>query len=347
MGKRLAKIIALGIPAIALVWCASWYALSAYAKNRIDAFMAAEKNKGREYQCARLNIGGFPFSLTVGCETLKISARSKGEPVEVELAGVQGEFRLLRPGYAEASLIAPMNIHGINGRIAVRSQWESKQLRLGLQGFSPTVLRITARNLSVDSLQGGAPQREFEAATVLAVFELRGGEFGPSNDLNIRLQAGGALLPVLDSFVEDQSPASINAIARVNRLAAILTPANNLAERVEAWRTTGGTLNIRNFLLEKQNFQFAGSGEFTANQQGFLEGSMQIGASGISSLMRRFGLPAGSFALENILNRRPRGSRGDATSGNRPPMLPVPVVFRNGRVFLGPVSTRLSAPRLY
>ena len=61
---------------IAVAWSAFWFFAASQVDVQADAWRAHEAQSGRDYDCARRSVGGFPFRLEITCAGASVALKS-------------------------------------------------------------------------------------------------------------------------------------------------------------------------------------------------------------------------------------------------------------------------------
>lgn len=345
MNKRLTATIGIAVCAAAAGWSGLWFFAASRINMALEAALARESELGRQWTCRELTRSGFPFSLNFRCTGLTFKTKQGGQSTTGSLAFVNASFSVFQPGRISADFSSPALFStertGIEGEV----KWNKLSIIAGLQSFRPQRLHLSSDDVAAN-MKAVGQQNVYRAASLEVWVNQLDSLRDPSVPaIEVTARVRQLIIPQLDTFTEDDSPALIELKGAITKPAELLRKGATASERVDNWAVAGGVMDIQDFALLKKVFQFSMQGSVSVDRAGFPEGRLAVGASGVSSLLRRFGVPQASLAIEGALGRLAR--RRPNARDDRPPQLPVPLILRNGRVYFGPVQTQIRLPRLY
>lgn len=347
--------LAIGLLGCAAVLSATWFYMASRIEKSLSQTLEREAAAGRQWTCKERTLNGFPIAFRLRCTGLELKAVRNANTQSGKLAAITAKFNILSPGFVRIEAIGPGNLiqsqgsdPSLQASKSADANWNSLRLDIGLSMLKPHTMRLASQNAKISIARINALPADLTISDVRIDLELQPGK-SPFLDLHYNAAIQQLVSPELDSFVADDTPAGVFWSGTLSNLNLLQKNGTSPPQMIEAWSRGGGKLIIEDFAILKTNFQFATSGEVILDNNGFPEGRLTVGASGISGLMRRFGVSPGAVAIEGMLGRWTKKRTGNASPvlADRPPALPVPIVLRNGRLFIGPVQTSMRLPQLY
>ena len=106
---------------IAIAWSAFWFFAASQVDVQADAWRAHEAQSGRDYDCARRSVGGFPFRLEVTCEGASVALKSQAAgqsatPVTAKLGQILVVAQVYDPKRVIAEFASPATLSDGQGQ---------------------------------------------------------------------------------------------------------------------------------------------------------------------------------------------------------------------------------------
>jgi len=106
---------------IAVAWSAFWFFAASQVDVQADAWRAHEAQSGRDYDCARRSVGGFPFRLEVTCEGASVALKSQAAgqsatPVTAKLGQILVVAQVYDPKRVIAEFASPATLSDGQGQ---------------------------------------------------------------------------------------------------------------------------------------------------------------------------------------------------------------------------------------
>ena len=106
---------------IAIAWSAFWLFAASQVDVQADAWRAHEAQSGRDYDCARRSVGGFPFRLEVTCEGASVALKSQAAgqsatPVTAKLSQILVVAQVYDPKRVIAEFASPATLSDGQGQ---------------------------------------------------------------------------------------------------------------------------------------------------------------------------------------------------------------------------------------
>ena len=335
--RRLLLVPLFGLVAFALSWCAFWFYARWQAEQNLEAWLSAEKQDGRIWACADRLFDGFPFQVGLTCTTPTFK--------EAENPGFEGRLGALR---AEASLGA--RVPSATVKIDLTGPLEITQ------GAGQPTLVVSWSNAAV-TLDGVGPDVVdngwIEASGVsirpagMAAITMDRGRIGlkasapadPSR-VDLTLDVTGLQDPELNRLGGSADPITFAGAATIDHPPAWGAALPTL---LEDWRAAGGTIDLTRLALTKGGFGVTGTGRFHLDAFHRVEGRFDGQFRGLEPIAARFGIPVGAVKLGGLLSNLLGGHKPAGETAE----LALPLIARDGRLFVGPAKTAIGLPPLY
>ncbi|MGI9357418.1 MAG: DUF2125 domain-containing protein [Rhizobiaceae bacterium] len=104
--------------AILVLCCGGWFAASRWADGKIADVIEVQRQRGVEIDCADRAMGGFPFSMGVGCESITIR---QPDGSQIDAGAVRSAASLTAPGEARIEIDSPFTVQ--SGRATLEAHW--------------------------------------------------------------------------------------------------------------------------------------------------------------------------------------------------------------------------------
>ena len=330
-------VLVFGLVVLATGWSALWFYARSETVRNLDAWIAAEASHGRIWSCADRHIDGFPFGIGLTCN----------EPsfMQADNTAFAGRLTALR---ADAGLGASVTSANVTVDL-------TGPLRIEPGGGQPNLIVSWSKaGATLDGVVPGAFQRgqleangvEITAAGSAPVRMERG-----RIDLRPRSQIDGATAD-LDVDAAGLQDADLNALVGTSDLIDISGTAtiNHLPQwgaalptLLEAWRKADGHIDLTRLALSKGSFGALGTARLRLDAAHRIEGRLDGRFEGLEPIAARFGIPVGAVKLGGLLSGLLGGQKpADGTS-----QITLPLIARDGRLFLGPAKTAITLPPLY
>lgn len=323
---------------LAALWTGGWF----YAANRAETVIAGwierEARDGRHYDCGSRQIGGYPFRFEVRCTDPTVTLPSGEGPVALKARHLVAVAQVYQPDLIIAEATGPMTV-AIGGQPPMVADWSLLQASARGRPRDPQRISLVVDGLKLDrpSGTGSEPVARAQRVEAHARKQSNAPPDNPAFDL-----AGRAIelaLPELPAL--RGRPVNVDATGVLRGLGDLA--AKPLPQRLRDWQAAGGRLEITNVRVQQGDAVAVAKGDIGLTPNGRLDGTVQLLVAGLDQL------------LGAILGQGDSPGRGQAglmtglrmlgraeLEGKR--ALSVPVVFREGRVFFGPIPVGQTAP---
>lgn len=310
-GIFLLAVIAL----LSAAWSGVWY----YATGKVETVIADTKTrfaeKGREFECNNQKIDGYPFRISINCDSVRYSDSATG--LNIEAGKMRTAAQAYQPNKAIVELTSPAKLQIPSGQ-AFQTQWTSMRssLQLGLSG--PETLSLHGQEVNLVPESNSAQQMQ------IADMQIHGRQVGENNiNLAINLeevQSQSNQWPAFNltsTFLLQDSYSDIINRSSLLRIAKSKGLKGNI-QQFQYRPTQGGVLEI--------------TGPAEVSPQGFLTGKFDVTVKELPKLLE---------ALNQVL---PEERQKIADASNAVSLLSkrtgkdeitVPITVREGRISIG------------
>lgn len=335
---------------LALAWTAGWFWIRGKAVSEMDAWLAREAEKGRQWTCTDRSITGFPFRLELRCTSLSF-ARADGS---FTLGPVTAIVQVYNPRHALLEAVGPFRVRQdeLNAEVTWATLAASFQGKS--DGFTLASLVVTEPKGSVT---GAAPDPiDFSVKRLELHARPTPGRFESDGAVDASLRAAQAAIPQLDALSGSAEPTDIGLDATIEQATVLRT--GRVVNELEKWRKAGGRLDITQLSLVKGPQQANARGALALDEAHRPAGQLELRAAGLDSLIgqamgQRFGAEKGALigslvgGLIGGLQPKKTEPPEPAPGGSGLKALP-PLKIAGGRLMLGPFPVpHVTVPPLY
>lgn len=337
--RRLAVVFLL-LAVVALMWTGGWFFAVRQAGAELDALLQSERDQGRIFTCPKRSFGGFPTDLTLSCVNARFEGKDGDRTVNVQVAGLNAEASLFHARDLKVTLLGPLTYRTSDGAADVRASWGGM---IATVAGLPEVrtFRIDGHDVTVDGAFGATGRQGGTAQTLRASFSGVPGTPTPSVDFDIAIK--GSSVPPLDDVLGSRAPMDATLAGRLDHADAAkgVTP----EEAIENWRAAGGRIDLARTQLDHAESRIIASGSLMLDAAHRPEGRLDASFAGLGPVLAQFGIRGDVSAATSLI-----GSLlgGKAPPADAPPgALSLPILFRGGRLAIGPIRTDIMLPPLY
>jgi hypothetical protein len=275
--------------AAALMWSAFWFYAVSQLDAKVDAWRAREAQSGREYDCGKRSVAGFPFRFEVTCSeaTVRLVSQSAGSPAPVtaRLGDILVVAQVYDPKLLIAEFAAPATISAPDGLALTASWTKARSSILGLPGI-PQRASIVFDAPAIDRVTGQASTPLARADHV--ELHARLGE-GPVQDgpvIETVLQIAGGSLRDLHPLLAEPFDADIRTrLTGLKDLSPKPWPA-----RFRDLQAAGGHVEIVQSRIQQGELIAVAAGTLQLNAKGGIEGELQMTVAGIEKIVPALGI---------------------------------------------------------
>lgn len=321
---------------LAAGWSGIWGFARSKVDQELDAGIAREARAGRNWTCRDRSVGGYPFRIEVRCGSLTLTSSRWGDEVKVDAGQAVAVAQVWTPGHVILQMTGPMLANLPQGRKAALD-WKGLAASLHLSGlaFERFSLVLGEPVLTVTE-PGQAAAETWRATTAEAHLRPNPQRFTSEGTVDLAVNAKGGVLPALEALLGNGQLADLDLQASLSQAPAFRRGFN--PDALEAWRTSGGGLEVTKLALTKGQTRLEATGRVGLDEAHRPAGQISAAVAGVDRIagIKVGGLTAGLGALFG--GRGGDSAQNNAAAGLAP--LP-PIVLREGRVFLGPLRLPL------
>lgn len=309
--------------AAGLGWSAYWFIGATLTNRAIDERIAAEREKGREWQCARRSVEGFPFHFLLRCDGLALKA---GDQFAMTLPA----FRAVAMAWSPRNIIAEIDGPALfknAGYNDISANWANIQVGIRRAGTPEMQISAVVDNAAAHEITGTTATPIFNATKFEAHGRPTPGRIAEEAAIDIAVSGTRVLIPAIASLLSQKEPGAFALEATIAKAAAF-GPGSPI-DNVERWRLAGGNAAIGKLYIAAEKITLDGKGDLALDEERRLSGRIAGTAAGLEQII---GL--GNANLASLLNfGKPKEAQAAAPRG-----LPFVLVLKDGRVQLGPIK---------
>ena len=302
------RIIILGSIVFALLalWSVAWFVLAGLVRQNVEAQALADGVTAPRLTCGTLSVSGFPFRMTVDCDTAQVALND----VILDLAGLRATMVVERPTMVIASARGPLSINDTFTGTRNQLAWSTLDTSLRLDNWRIARFSVSGKDVVwSDTLFG---------VTVIAqspLLELHLFDIPEQHDADRRLAA-------LSSYIRTQA-LSYPALTLSDTSADIQLELTGLPDDIRNWsdpmllqglQQAGGQLKIVAVHATDAASTLDANGQLGLDPQGLVEGQVAITSTGVAERLGPLlqepwrtlvlGTPAADGSHGNLLNFR-------------------------------------------
>ncbi len=338
--------IALGLVVLlAAGWSGLWLWAAREAGRQTDAWLAAEAAQGRAWTCPNRAIGGYPAAITVSCSDATFASQAMGEGVEAQVSHLAAGTALWHPRRIAVTLTPPLSYRTSDGSTNLQATWADLVVDLdGLPNIDALALR--GRKIAVAGTFGDQGRQAGSAARLDTRFTLVGDAKNPARNpmVDFAIAVDGAPMAPLDALVGGAAaPIDVALAGTLDR--ADVGDARTPNEAIEHWRQAGGGIALDQAKITRDGAKVTATGTLSLDESHRPSGKLDAQFTGLGPILARYGINGNMAAAGALLSALFGGPKPAAPT--EPGALALPIVLRNGRLAVGPISTGIELPPLY
>ena len=281
-------LLAAIVVALPIGWTALWSYAASIANEALTGWIAREAALGRAYACGSQTISGFPFAIVIHCDKAAAAFKSNRPPFNVSASSFTFSAQVFRPTLLNGDISAPVTLSdpGQDQRQAFVANWSSA--RLALLGLPPEPERVTV-DLSkprLDRTAGANAGMIFQADHLAVDGRIIAGSARSNPVIEASAQVTAGLAPSFHPLLAEPLQGEIDAIMRGFKDFQP-KPWPVLFRDMQA---AGGGIEIKTLRLARSDAALVGSGTFTINGSGRLEGELRVTVAGVENIVPLLGV---------------------------------------------------------
>lgn len=332
--KRLA-IVAGVLVAFGVVYSAGWLGIGFLTLHATERWADAQRQNGTRISYAEPFFSGYPFRPIVGFPNVSVT-------LPTSAGGWTWQTPVLRasvlPWTANDLALDISGIHTITGPQEISGPWPT--------GIATLQLAAETATLHIRLDEGAAHAGRFDAENMTAAFTGQS-PLWKADRVSITL-AMSAPQPVSKLVLETDNltlsqgmPRPLSQTIRRIRLTADLEgelTANALPRSLEAWRSAGGDLEIRDVYIDWEPLTVAGSGTLALDDKLQPMGAFTLKFTGffagVDALTKQGAIKPADASLAKIV----LGMLAKTPVAGGPPELALPLTIQDQKILAGPVT---------
>ncbi|WP_158554776.1 DUF2125 domain-containing protein [Methylovirgula sp. 4M-Z18] len=330
--NRWGMILVAVLIVLAGAWTALWFYAASQAQAEADAWLAREASLGRRWTCPDRQISGYPFTMQLTCT----GPHYAGRDGEGSVVAFRAHAEVWSPARITAEADGPLVLQSADGTRHVQANWAAASIVLS---GSPSALQSAQIELDQPDIGLTASNVETSVKAEHALFDLQPSETSDAEDriFDLHLKLDNAALPLIDPFTGNDAPVNFEAQATINALD--LGGKGTPPERLEAWRSNDGAVQIDDLVFSKGTMKLAAQGRLALDPEHRPSGKIDLSMIGMEPLMTAFHVPAQILSVTALLGGKPVGHlTGEGKSLN------VTLKLADGEVAVGPLKVSRLRP---
>lgn len=327
-----APFVLLGLVAVA--WSVAWVMIRDRAGDALDAWLAAERRAGRQWECQDRTLGGYPFRVEVTCTTLTL----RGD-VTASVGRVTSLAQVYQPRHVITQVEGPVRL--TDGQVALEGTW--RHLESSVRGVGGELQRASVVVQEPNLRLTGIGPTDFAFASERLEAHLRPSPAATQEGAyDGAVTAFRAKVPALDALLGGAEPANIQLDATATQVGGLR--GRPLADALERWREAEGRLKVMLLSLAKGTRRLEARGELRLDDLHRPEGELAITGAGLDGLIGTLaGGGAAGGLVGGLLGQRSRAPQPAVELSPLPPLR-----LGDGRLAVGPFKVpNLRVPPLY
>jgi len=306
----------------AVGWTGAWYYASARATAEIDAWIAAEAGKGRNWSCHDRQFGGFPFRFELICTEPSLGFAGPGAWT-VSAVRAHAVAQVWNPGHIIAEFQGPARLAETATGRELTANWSLLQVSgVGTRGelerisWSANDYTLAESGTTVFSARHGEVHVRRTPDAAPGTFDIAAGARG----------ATGVATGVAGAGVDGEFEATVSGVPEFHPMP--------LPQRLQLWQQAGGRVKLLEASVSGGGGALGATGEIGLDAARRPDGALTLSLAKAPALMKA--LADAGLMPEFLVNLAPAMTAvGMPGMLNGAPANTFPFLFRDGRVVLG------------
>jgi hypothetical protein len=279
--------VAFLVVVLAAGWCGGWYYAASVTNDTLAGWVEREAAAGRVYNCGSEGISGFPFRIQVQCSQASAALKTVAPPFVVAANDVTFTAQVYRPTTLYGDVTSPVTVQA-PGETAPGFVATWSLGRLSVSGFPPNPDSVSVHidHLRLDRGTGAGAVTWFAADNAALDARIVSGAANRNPVIDTVLHVTSAVAPTLHPVTADPLQGDIDIVIRGLK---DLSP-KPMAERFREIQANGGNIEIRSLRLERIDAVVVGAGTVTVNEQGRLDGTINVAVAGLENIVPLLGI---------------------------------------------------------
>jgi hypothetical protein len=279
-------VMAAIIVALPIGWTALWSYAASIANEALAGWIGREAALGRVYACGSQSIGGYPFGIVIHCDKAAAAFKSNRPPFDVSASDFTFSAQVFRPTLLNGEVSAPVSLADPGQGPAFVANWSTA--RLTLLGLPPEPERVTVdlTKPRLDRTAGANAGMIFQADRLEVDGRIIAGSARRNPVIEATAKVAAALAPSFHPLLAEPLQGEIDAVMRGFK-DFLPKPWPVLFRDMQA---SGGGIEIKILRLARSDAALLGTGTFTVNASGRLEGELRVTIAGVENIVPLLGV---------------------------------------------------------
>lgn len=318
-------VVALGV----LGWSAFWYQKVGQVEARLDELIRREAEAGKQWTCNDRKIGGYPFRVEISCSSAALAI--KDTDLKIGIGAMHFVVQAYDPALMIVEAESPMSVTNNSGETwTVKWDLARSSIRLDLSNVKDLPERSAMEIKSISVL---APKSQ-KATTTIESIDIQGRrnpeKFATERAYDLAFTMTNLNDQTLNELSKTNDPLTVSYDMMMTHS---VEPSNKpVNDQLEAWRSQGGLINLRQFTVSRGPFTMVMSGELGFDVQHRPDFRLDLKVKGVEDVLKATGQRADMLALlggkraatgEMAFNLRTQGGQafiGPMPLGKLPPL---------------------------
>lgn len=334
------RFIALVVLLVALGfgWTWLWQYASQKAEDTIAGWRARETRAGRIYTCGSETLGGFPFRIEVLCDRAGAVLSGGDAPLELKARNVHVAAQIYQPSLLISEFTSPFTIGEPGRPPTMTANWKLAQSSVRGTPQAPERVSIVFDEPTLDRVS--PPEPMLRAKRIELHGRIAEGSAANRPVIEIVLETNQASVPAAGPLAVTPIDANIDMVLRgLNDFSP-----KPWAQRFRELQAARGRIDIVKARVQQGDTVAIGAGALTLNNQGRLDGQLDVAVAGLESFINAFSAATrqrSGFGLQLGL-----GLLGGNAIVEGRKAISLPLRVKDGAIFLGPIMIG-QAPALF
>jgi hypothetical protein len=274
----------------AIGWSAFWFYAASEVGVRADVWRAREAKSGREYDCGKRSVAGYPFRLEVSCEDASVTLVSQtagaAAPFTARLGEIMVIAQIYQPNLLIADFKAPATIAERGQPPSMKVNWTTGRSSITGLPNNPQRASIVFDNPAIDRINGPVLTPLAKAGNVELHGRLAEGSAQDHPVIETVLQITGGTIQEVHPLLA--APFDADVQTRLSGLRDF-SP-KPWPERFREIQAAVGHVEIVRSRIRQGDMIAVAAGTFGLNANGRIDGELQMTVAGIEKLIPALGI---------------------------------------------------------
>ena len=282
------------LPALLVVaaigWSAFWFYAASEVGVRADAWRAREAKSGREYDCGKRSVAGYPFRLEVSCEDASVTLVSQtagaAAPFTARLSEIMVIAQIYQPNLLIADFKAPATIAERGQPPSMKVNWTVGRSSITGLPNNPQRASIVFDNPAIERINGPVLTPLAKAGHVELHGQLAEGSAQDHPVIETVLQIAAGTIQEVHPLLAAPFDADVQT-----RLSGLKDFAPKpWPERFREIQAADGHVEIVRSRIQQGDMIAVAAGTLGLNANGRIDGELQMTVAGIEKVIPALGI---------------------------------------------------------